>query len=268
MVNIKGTSKIKGALDLSDVGLQLSAGDAYTITEEQFNTYGVQMAVKLGFLTHTTSNALKSSNSINITLRSIYDRSITLNDISSEIRPGSTFILPEDRVAALDIQNALAKGMIEIVSSSTPVKPEKTEVELKDPFENLDSEFSEPMSGTEGVSVDPELDTDFLETNEEIEIHNVIDTEKPAPVQENDIDDPKRKTIVWNPNKDPLPHTKTAMDAIGVQNKEEHSPISDSVDVGDISFVDDELDESRIKSHPVLKDQDITSGETNDLNFI
>ena len=108
-----------------------------------------------------------------------------------------------------------------------------------------------------------------METNEELGSPAIVDDPNPDPVNKSEVPDPKGKTVVWNPNKDPIPHTKTQMDAVDARTGEikDHSPlVEEDIDISRISFVDTELDSKRIKQHPVLKDR--PTQEDNGLDFV
>lgn len=261
---IRGTANIKGVLDLSGINKQLSPGDRLPITDDQFNDPTVQMAINMGLLTYEKGNLAVGGESKSIKLRNIYDRAIRINTLDADIRPQGTFILTEDQVSGSDIRGALAKGLIEIVSSNTPADIKETTLKVGPLF----AEDAEPLKR-------PPVDqSDFLETNEElgapkiideVEPMNVIDTEDPDPVQKGDIADPKKKSIVWNPNKDPLAHTRTGMDAISASKSGLKSEET-NIDIGDISFVDEELAKERLENHPILKNK--PTEVENDIDFL
>ncbi len=248
MITIKGTSKIKGALDLSGVNKQLKAGDRIPLTDEDFSDHTVQLAVSMGFITYEKGGILEvGSNSSAIKLRNIYDRSIRVNALDDEVRPGQTFTLSEDQVNSGDIRGALAKGLLEIVSS-VRAAPETGELNVR-----VGNIFNEEDYKQENPT--PDDNPRYLETNEEALAPSVIDTDDPEPVGKDDIPDPKGKTVIWNPTHDPVAHAKTQMEAISIGKEGAPEVIESSVDVSDISFVDAELDQQRKNLHPILKDK-------------
>lgn len=248
MITIKGTSKIKGALDLSGINQQLKTGDRIPLTDEDFLDSTVQTAVNMGFITYEKGGILDLNSASAIKLRNIYDRELRINALEDVIRPGQTFTLSEDQVNSGDIRGALAKGYLEIVSSAREAK------EMNESNVRVGNMFDENTDNTEVVT-DSDETPRYLETNEEILELRVIDTEDPKPIEKKDIPDPKGKTVVWNPTHDPVTHTKTQMEAVSVDKEGVSALIESSVDVSEISFVDAKLDQERKESHPILKDK-------------
>jgi len=279
MIVIKGTDKIKGVLDLNDVGLQIKAGDTFSLSGDQFYKHGVQVALKMKFITYTNNNVPDPESDTIVELRNIYDRSITINAIDSDVRPGQTFGISEELINNADIQGALAKGMLEIVST---IRSSESDMESDIEIGGL---FDEAIPGPippireEASILEYKTDDDMLETNDELnspnvieeEPANIIDNEDPDPVTKLDVPDPKKKSVVWNPNKDPIPHTRNKMDSVGARKGEigEVDPLIESdVNLGDeISFVDNEQDKQKQESHPILKDKP-QKDNNDELDFI
>jgi len=257
MITIKGTSKIKGALDLGGINQQLKTGDCIPLTDEDFSDHTVQLAISMGFITYEKGGILDVDyTSSSIKLRNSSDRDLLINALEDTIRPGQTFTLTNDQVNSGDIRGALGKGMLQIVSSAKPSQDiEESDVRIGNIFDEKDKIQEESTSKSEDAPR-------YLETNEEILEVGVIDTEDPKPVEKKDIPDPKGKTVVWNPTHDPLVHTKTRtqMEAVSIDKEGVSDPMETNVDVSEISFVDAELDQQRKESHPILKDK-ISSGE-------
>lgn len=244
MITIRGTSKIKGALDLSGIGKQLRPGEMLPISNEEFNDHTVQLAVKMGFLSYEQGGLVDVA-SKSIKVRNIYDRSIRLNAIDGEVRPGETFILSEDQINSADIRGAMAKGLLEIVSS---VRSSEDTTESTVRVGNLFSE-EEPIS-------QPAKEEDYLETNEEITDPSVIDVPDPQPVEKDGIPDPKGKTVIWNPTHKPVAHAKTQMESVSIDKQGETEVLETNVEISnEISFVDEKMDAERRKAHPILKDK-------------
>lgn len=257
MITIKGTTKIKGALDLSGINKQLKSGDYLPLTDEDFSDHTVQLAISMGFITYEQGGILDvSSKSGLIKLRNIYDRPIRINALEDEVRAGQTFTLPEDQVNSGDIRGALAKGLLEIVSSARVAE------EMNESNVRVGNIFKE--SETQEIS-EPEGNLRYLETNEELPEPKVIETDNPKPIEKANIPDPKGKTVIWNPTRDPVTHTKTQMEAISIGKDGETETIESNVDVSDISFADVELDQERKHSHPILKN---TPDTKDDIDFL
>lgn len=266
MITITGTKKIRGMLDLSGINKQLKAGDRLPLTDEDFSDHTVQLAINMGFVTYEQGGILDvSSKNNSIKLKNIYDRSIRINALDDEVRPGQTFTLTEDQVNSGDIRGALAKGMIEIVSSAKPVnKVDESNVRVG----NIFGEVSEERAPeTESSEIE---DGRYLETNEEIFSPGVINDPNPKPVEKEDVPDPKGKTVIWNPTRDPLSHTKTKtqMEAVSMNNEGISESIESNVDISDITFVDEELQKERIQAHPILKDKPEGSGIDDGIDFL
>jgi len=253
MVTITGTNKIKGALDLSGINRQLKAGDVIPLTDEDFSDVTVQIAVNMGFITYESKNNYSGSSSA-IKLRNIYDRSIRINALGDEVRSGQTFTLTENQVNSADIRGALAKGMLEIVSSARVAQDmNESDVKVGTIFKD---EPETPSNVTETPDDDDSQSPKYLETNEEISESGVINTENPKPVEKYDVPDPKKKSVVWNPTHDPVAHTtKKQMQAISANRTGTSDVVESNVDISEIDFVDHKLDQDRKESHPVLKDK-------------
>ncbi len=246
MIFIEGTKKIKGALDLGGINKQLKTGDRLPVTVEEFNDHHVQIALSMGFLKKVESKNSMPETPM-ITLKNIYDRPVRINILNEDVRPGESFTLSQKDANSADIRGALAKGLLDIVSSVRPGEATESTVKVGNIFKE-----KEP---TPGMIETPH----FLETNEEAtqpKIVNVIETETPDPIENSDINDPKGKTVVWNPNCDPIAHTRTEMDAIGV-NKDDQNTGETNVDIGELKFVDQEMEKERLTKHPILRNQPV-----------
>lgn len=243
MITIKGTNKIKGALDLSGINKQLKAGDALPISDEEFNDHTVQVALSMGFLKYDKGNTIEMPNETSVNVKNIYDRPILINCLNDEIRVGQVFTLTAAQVNSSDIRGALAKGFIEIISSARPSSDiDESEVRVGNLFEVKNMEPAEETEKTE-----------YLETNEEVSDPGIIDTENPDPINNDDIPDAKGESIIWNPNRDPITHTASTMKSKSAKKAAQADETN--VELGDISFVDADLDEKRRQSHPILKDK-------------
>lgn len=259
MITIKGTGKIKGALDLSGINKQLKAGDALPITEEEFNDHTVQVALSMGFLKFERGGLIDMPTDTSVNVKNIYDRPLRINILDADIRPGQTFTLTEGQINSSDIRGALAKGYLEIMSSARPSDDAKeSDIRVGNLFSKDKEE--EPMGS--GLDLEP----DYLETNEEVENPSIINTENPDPVTAEDIPDPKRASIIWNPNNDPITHTSKGMKAVAISKSGEVDPLETNVEIPEISFVDAEMDKERRESHPVLKNK--PTGVNDGIDFL
>lgn len=258
MITIRGTDKIKGMLDLGGINKQLKTGDALPIADHEFTDHSVQVALKMGFITFEKGGIIDLPTDTSVNVKNIYDRPLRINCLNDEeVRSGQVFTLTEDQVNSSDIRGALAKGYLKILSSARPSPADEGESDIK--VGNLFKEEPEEMFKLD-------ISEDDLETNEEAVDPGVIESNDPEPVTKKDIDDPKGKTVIWNPNRDPIAHTRTGMDAISSDKNGEILPLETNVEIGDIQFVDAELDKERRESHPVLKNKPLE--ETGDLDFL
>jgi len=254
MVTITGTKKIRGSLNLSGIQKELRAGDTLPISDEQFNDNTVQIALNMGMITYQRTEPLSDFGAIRI--KNIYDRTLTVNSLNNEeIQPGQIFTLPENDVNNADIRSALAKGMLQIVSSVRPTQ-DVTEGSVRignlfaedkqTPPQPEESENKEPPQAPPPA---PEKNIQpRLETNEEVVNPSVINDESPSPVSKKDISDPKKASVIWNPTNDPIAHTRSSMEFISTsdKNQEDHE---------DVTFVDKEQESTRKESHPILKNK-------------
>ena len=162
MITIKGTSKIKGALDLGGINQQLKTGDRIPLTDEDFSDHTVQLAISMGFITYEKGGILASDYTDSaIKLQNSCNRDLLINALDDTIRPGQTFTLTEDQVNSGDIREALGKGMLQIVSSARPAKEiEESDVRVGNIFDEKDEIQEESAPEPENMR--------YLETNEEI----------------------------------------------------------------------------------------------------
>lgn len=260
MITIRGTDRIKGALDLSGINKQLKAGDSLPIADDEFTDHTVQVALKMGFLTFEKGGMIDFPTDTSINVKNVYDRPLSINCLNTDVRTGQVFALTEKQINSSDIRGALAKGYLKIVSSTRPTSSDEEESNVKvgNLFKEEPKEIDEPDDA-------PEV-SNILETNEEVTDPGIIESDNPEPVTNKDIDDPKGKSVIWNPNKDPIAHTRTGMNVIAADKTGEIEAIETNVEIGEISFVDSELDKERRESHPILKDKPVE--EPDGLDFL
>lgn len=114
---------------------------------------------------------------------------------------------------------------------------------------------------TSGNAEQPPMTETEVINGEEVEVEkpemykNVIDTDKPKPVSASD-DDPRRNTVVVNPNEAKVSNTiKDATVWDGKKSTKPSKAEKKASNNDDISFVDEEAEESRVKNHPKLGKQ-------------
>ena len=277
MILIEGTKKIKGVLDLSSVNLQLKNGDKFSISEDQFNNTIVQTAISTGFIKWERTSTEDLDVNKTVMLRNIYDRIIRINLLDSEIRPKQSFILTNEQVNSSEIRGALAKGLIEIVSSAVVKETgRETDVFIGDIFKDKPTTEKETAATTKSETkkasvlekkvAKPDETTIILDTNEEVTNPKVIEPppKKHSFPPKKKETDPKKKTVVWNPQNDPIPHTRTSMDFISANKEGTHTEV-EKVEASEIKFVDKEIQEKRIQSNSALKNKQVPG---DDIDFI
>lgn len=238
-MEIKGTKKIRGVLALPSVKLELKSGHAYNVSETDFWNQDIQIALRMGFITKgkddhdagqtvpknvdpdsdDDSVAANIEGNAMIKCKNIHKRSITLNQIQTEIKPGQIFVVRKKDLELADIKLAVSKRYIEIVEAVDADK-EVTESSIRiNDLLNMDDEVQEPsmaddmfqpdaktvvgekLDAMKGATVGKSAELD-LDTNEEASNPRVIHDENPPPIRSNQIPDSrKNKNVIWNPTK-------------------------------------------------------------------
>ncbi len=266
MVTIQGTERIKGVLDLGSIHQQLVKGQVLHLKDDDFWQTDVQTALKMGWVvskgTPSPANISPYTGNRMIKCVNTHHRSISMRQNEREIRPGQTFVLPEQDMDTPAVRAAVARGMIKPLGVAAAEGTESEgKVYVKKRLEGVsltpehqssptEIEISDDMVASEGV-VKVELDTnEELATpaiikdkkgvtwNKSEDITGpsmVITDEHPAAVDPN-INDPKRTSIVVDPN-------KTRLNAY-IASKEQN-----------ITFVDRAQEREKIASHPKLRNQ-------------
>lgn len=263
---VRGTDKIRGVLSiqLNKSIFEIAPNKTRHLSAEDFNRQEIQEAIALGYLKNESKKtSLETPNVIGVPLttlldserkikcRNEYERPITMNMFNFPIKPGQEFALTEKELNGQDIKSAVAKGYIKILEAKTS-KVSSTKTSSNEVVINI-SEALKQDSKSRNLRSDHQT----LETNEEISTPTsvvekgvkmvtakttMIDDPNPLPVK---APDTKRNTIVWNPSKNKATNTMSSNDVVFIDNKPE-SP--------DLTFVDQEQEEDRIKTHPKLKD--------------
>jgi len=279
MVTIQGTERIKGVLDLASIRQQLVKGQVLHLKDDDFWNADVQTALKMGWVVSkgTPTQAATSQYTGNRKIKCVntHHRSISMRQNEREIRPGQTFVLPESDMDTPAVRAAVAKGMIKPLGvADAESEDSEGKVYVKKRLEGvaLTPEHQTEPTVDLGHAPTPSLQLDEpdgegivrvdLDTNEELssptiikdnkgvtwnkseEISgpsNIITDENPAPVDPN-VGDPKRTSVVVDPN-------KARLNAY-VANKDQN-----------ITFVDRLEKQERIASHPKLKDKPIPQEE-------
>ncbi len=265
MHTIKGTAKIKGALNLPTLKTQLIKNKSVLISNEEFNANDIQIALKMGYIEHEGSSAVphkeidkEDKDNRNVKCKNIYNRSLSLPEVATSIAPNQEFILKESDLKHSDIKTVLRKGWIEIIKFIDADEYTEQFVKIGDMFSEQQSKTNEEKR-SEAEKFKNELEESFnddkrLETNEEITTPiTVIDTEDPDPIEPSSVPDAKKASVTWNPTNAPIINEMKGAKVVA-------RPISSSDDgeddIDDILFADHEAELKRIKSHPVLNDAD------------
>ena len=269
MHKIKGTHGIKGVLELSNVKLQVVKGGSYSLSDDDFHSSDVQIALKMGYITHESATKEKKQDnndeSRKVRCRNTHIRSLSLPVFSGEIKPEQEFIINEADLKNDHIQAAVAKGWLDVVSTVDPSDYSEGFMKIADIFAEQQSK-EEPEKRTEANEFKQELENMFdeekeFETNEELTISvtpsNIIDTENPEPIDPKNIPDAKKSSVTWNPTNAPV---------INEMKNTDTTPLVKEGQGDEMSFVDKEAEEQRIKSHPKLKNKEVEQNK--ELDFI
>jgi hypothetical protein len=282
---IKGTNKIKGVVDLYSIKKQLTKDAKYTIKDSEFWNSDVQAALGMGLITAEqppNSKDQPPQDEAQVVCRNAHSRPITVLNRPTQVMPNQTFTLSQDELQMPDIQKALAKNMISVVSSSS-AKPNQEEEEgvvtvsqiiaqeeAKAEQKKREEKWKQ-MENANRRNID-------LDTNEELSTPSVIDEEEPNPVQA--PDQRSVRSVIWNPTHAPLESENVKK--FGSSDKVIDTEKPDAVDSNEgdprrsamvvekeksdeINFVDKQERIDRIKSHPKLKDKELPEEEEPDF---
>lgn len=279
---IKGTPLIRGMLDLPTIKKQVGKNDSLPLSDNEFWSSDVQIALKMGYLTAIgeTERFPGPDGEIERVIKLVNRNKSPLNlpNHNHSIPAGAEFTLKESELRDVDIRSAIAKGLIEVINAveTTPTdegfvklgseppssEPEKQQfsqqLEHLTPAQRALLEAAQKAQSPQEKPPPPALDT-----NEElsgltrvIEPVRVIDTENPPPVTADDIPDALGESVVFNPTGEkPVRVMKNA------------SVAEPKVGRG-ITFVDEQQTQERIEQHPTLKPQKHEELELLDLEDV
>lgn len=211
---IKGTEKLqKRTLDLSSINQQITISSSLPIRDDDYWNSDIQMAIKMGLVEAVGENSEQAAEDGTeeervdriVKCKNVYSRSITMNEIDMEIKPGQTFTLKESQLDQSDLRAAIGKGLIEVIEASSGSDYSESVFSMSGIADDLPEESEQEddidMSGSQQKLVDSVQGHQSFETNEEImSPTNVIDTEKPDPINVNKTDEGMpTKGVVWNP---------------------------------------------------------------------
>ncbi len=302
---IEGTESIKGVLDLSSIKQQLKTGQSLNIKEDDFWQSDVQIALKMGWIRSKGANSACSDSSVtsgnSIRCQNTHTRSIGIRGRDTEIRPGQEFHLQPHEADSPAIRSAISKGMIKIVGTNADNNAEDS-AETVSVLKKISPTHmsNNDIPGTNNSTNEATVHVDILDTNEEVSapgiiqdkkgvswnqsegdvkrmetVSHVIEEENPAPVNAN-LGDPKKMSVVVDPNKDRFKSHIREQDVVFVDQEEEkqrvashpklqNDEINGETEVSVISDIND--DEGRIANHPVLS-KTAKSANDNGIDFL
>ncbi len=212
---IKGTEKLqKRTLNLASINQQITISSSLPIRDDDYWNSDIQMAMKMGLIEvdgepgQQTSNDGIEEERVDriIKCKNIYSRSITMNEIDMEIKPGQTFVLKESQLNYPDIRAAIGKGLIAVMEANVDADYSESSFSILDITEDLPEESEQEdenmnISDSQQKLVESVQEHQSLETNEEIvSPMNIIDTENPNPISVNKTPEGMpTKGVIWNP---------------------------------------------------------------------
>lgn len=196
---IKGTSKIKGVVEIPSIRQQLKVNQVLPISDKDYWNSDLQVALRMGYITVSGGPEQSSTESTDstrmITCQNTHIRAISLPGFASDINPGAQFSIKESQLNEPSIRGALAKGMIKVVQLVSDTKVSEGVVRI-----------SKPKSSHPPTDVNDELPSPSA----------VIDDPNPPPVRKADIPDPAGRSIIFNPTSNkPINIVKGAVVATG-----------------------------------------------------
>lgn len=281
MYTVKATDKVKGVLDFPKVKFQLNKHEVRYLNEKEYWSSDVQTAIQLGFLKLESNDGAGTNPNATRTVKckNIYNRPVMIACLGTAINPGSHFFLTEEQLGQDDIRKSIQVGMIKVVSV-TGGKEEDEEGHISLGGEETDTEPETPEVPKKKVKKEPEGNLKIemkpeLETNAEIATpKKVVDNDNPPPITKEDVKDPKKKSVVWNPTNRPILNEMSEVETKEEfkEPKPDEDPRKSSLtwDFNNkkakfvepknqeekvIGFVDKEQEAKRIEEHPKLKDQ-------------
>ncbi len=305
---IKGTDKIKGLLDLSSVKLQLAKNSILPINDNDFWNSDIQIALKMGYISAMGSPQIDGDGNEVSTERSVrcinqLDRTLQLPGLNEQIGPNREFTIKESELNNPHIRAAVSRGLIKVMEIlDTDDAFDEAFLDLGEEWEEEQGEqYEEKKAEAEafqGQILTPAQQALLnaaktkqvkLDTNEEIGTPTrVIDTDNPDPIT-TQPDDPKRKSVVWNPDGVEKKKPKKIANFIESAHPEEvnaneNDPKGSTVVVNpsgqplvstmkgslinttesdDLSFVDEESKVQKRAAHPILGKQALKQKDDN-----
>lgn len=258
---IKGTSRIRGVLDLNSIKQQIGKDDSIPISDNDFWNSDVQIAINMGYITavgDATAPELDGELDRVVKLVNKLRTPLNIPNQTHSISPGAQFTLRESELQTPDIKQAISKGLIQILNVikeenategfvSLEASAEATEDAQADADADFANELTPAQRALRSAMQNQAADQapPAMETNEEMPEPKVemaahfIATDKPDGIKATDIPDSLGKSVVFNP---------TGAKPINIiKNASVTNPKSE------VRFVDDDQEQERIENHPTLK---------------
>lgn len=259
-MKITGTNKIRGILDLSSIGLQISKGSSYSISNEDFNKHEVQQAINLGYL---KSSAESGGNygpadgpvTSVFHVKNMHKRNLTISCLSADIKPGQIFTLTEKQIRQPEIRSALGNGLLEIITPGNVGNGDIPESTMK---------VGKLLDDNDGNIIEM-----VEEMPAEVVASSPIDDEiKAKTMAMSQKEDPKTEAMIWNPANNPVLKEMPNVN-IWDGNKKRLPPKKEKKQRGrprkypeakdEIEFVDHMQEKEAVDAHPVLKSKTLVN---------
>lgn len=224
-MNVTGTNKIRGILQLPVIKKQVARDSTIYLTENEFYTQEVQSALKMGYIqsqaetksTHKNRDENENSTYENelVLCQSCSKRPIMIPVLNLEIRPGSQFRLKTSDLHSAHIKAAISKGWIKVIGSSSDDNYSEGNLSIMD---KVFSENSRTNDGQRTLSdfLKEKLPAPTIANNTEISHLKTIEKVPVTP----DSNDPRKNTIIFNPTGQQLIASKTSHHSVDYADPE------------------------------------------------
>lgn len=246
MIEIKGTTKIKGVLDLQSIKRQMKSTDVAPITGNDFWNADIQIALKMGYITSSGESGSTKMHEVEpdrlVNLVNNTSTPLNVPGQSHAVSGGAQFTMKESEIRDPNVKMAISKGLIKVLSVVKNEEPSEGFIKLDDSFiKHEEPIYQEPKKEDKPAVKRLDTNEELPEPKKERVSSNFIDTDTPAPVEARDIHDPLGQSVIFNP---------TGAKPINVL-KNTHAVDSDSN--SELDFVDQEQLKEKLSKHPKLK---------------
>lgn len=210
-MNIIGTEKIKGVVEIPCLNKQITRGQTVTISENQFSHSEVQAAIKMGFIKKVEgSNEQVGSSTKIIRCRNNTKKPMRLHCVAEEVPPNALFDIKESDLSNGDIMKARASNMITI--EETVEKQEITEKKITVKKEipkkvttdtNDEIQINDKQQKNNEVVFNPNGEKIVANKKPEKSVREInldIQTFSKDDEVDSNTNDPKKKSVVYNPS--------------------------------------------------------------------